>query len=451
MEKEMKKKNIKKPLIISIISVLLIAVILIPIILVCVSGSNKDNNLFSNDLLAVKFDEDWGYINSKGKVKIEGQFDKAYPFADNGVALVSIGGAYGYINTKGEFVVNPIYSQATSFDENSDYAVVKRNSKYGYVNENGEEIIRCQFEEAYQFSYGLALVKIGGKYGFINSKGKFVINPIYDEAESFSNKKLTAVGKEVAGGIQYACISNKGKLLTDFMFDELYISEKYVITFNGTYYGLCKSDLQPLFTTEYQIAGFPIDLDSFENLDDKLIPFKDNSTYKYGYMDLKGQVVISAKYDIIGNFYNDRALVKFDNKYGFIDGKGTLVVKNEYDIVKNYHNKYAVVGKENSSGNMLYGLIDMSGAKTTELKYYDLGNFVNGLCYFTTEDNEAVGYINEYGEVVIQQSYSEIGLGVVAYDVTDDGYIVVKQGSNLGVINKKGKYIINPYLSEINY
>ncbi len=451
MEKETKKKNIKKPIIISVICILLVAVILIPIILVSVNSKDEDHNLFSKNLLAVKFDEGWGYINSKGKVKIEGQFDKAYPFADNGIALVSIGGSYGYINTDGEFVVNPIYSQATSFDGNSDYAVVKRNSKYGYVNKNGEEVIKCQFEEAYQFSYDLALVKIGGKYGFINSKGKFVINPIYDEAESFSNKKLTAVGKEVAGKMQYACISNKGKLLTDFMFDKLYISEKYVITFNGTYYGLCKTDLQPLFTTEYQIAGFPIELDSFENLNDHLIPFKDNSTYKYGYLNLKGQVVIDAKYDIIGNFYNDRALVKFDNKYGYIDEKGSLIVKNEYDIVKNFNDKYAVVGKANTNGNTLYGLINMSGALTTELKYYNLGNFVNGLCYFTTEDNQSVGYINEVGEVVIPQTYSEIGQRVVANDVTDDGYIVIRQGSNLGVINKKGDYIINPYLSEIKY
>ena len=455
MEKETKAQKTtinKKPIIISICSTLLAIVIICTTLLLIFSNKTDENEIymFSKNLVAVKLDDGWGYVNQKGEVVIKGQFGEANPFAENGLALVAIDGHYGYINTEGKFEINPIYSQAKSFTEDSSLVLVKRNSKYGYINSKGEEVIPCQFEEAYSFSNGLALVGVGGKYGYINEKGKFVINPIYDYAESFVNDKLAVVGKENNSELIYACVSSKGELLTDFMLDEVYVSEDYVITFDGVYYGLCDLKLNPLFKTNYQIAGFPIDINSFKNLDDELIPFKDTETYKYGYLNISGQIVIEAKYDIIGNFYNDLAMVKFDNKYGFINTQGQLIVNNEYDITRNYNESFAVVGKD-IDGEMTYGLVNSLGNIVIELKYFDLGDVNNGLSYFTTFDNELVGYVDTSDKVVIPQAYSFISKSIVAYDFTDDGYAVVKQDSLYGILNTKGEYVVNPYLLAVNY
>ena len=76
-------------------------------------------------------------------------------------------------------------------------APVKIGGKVGYINPKGEIVINPQFDEAKNFSEGLARVNIGGrrnrfrrdgggKWGYINSKGKFVINPQFDEAWDFS-------------------------------------------------------------------------------------------------------------------------------------------------------------------------------------------------------------------------------------------------------------------------
>jgi uncharacterized lipoprotein YddW (UPF0748 family) len=47
-------------------------------------------------------------------------------------------------------------------------------------------VIQPQFEQADEFSEGLARVKTGDKWGYIDTKGKFAIQPQLDEANSFS-------------------------------------------------------------------------------------------------------------------------------------------------------------------------------------------------------------------------------------------------------------------------
>ena len=153
---------------------------------------------------------------------------------------------------------------------------------------------------------------------------------------------------------------------------------------------------------------------------------------------------------MIGDFNDGLAMVKFDNKYGFINVNDELVVENTYDIVRNYSENYAVVGIV-KNGDINYGVVDTTGKVVIDLKYYAVGDVKNGLSYFTTFDSELVGYMNMNGQVIIPEVYSAISNSVVAYDFTDDGYVVVKQDSNFGILNKEGKYIVNPYLLGVNY
>ena len=56
----------------------------------------------------------------------------------------------------------------------------------------GTYAISPQFEEAEDFSEGLASVKVGGedgKWGFIDKTGKMVINPQFDEVRYFSERQ----------------------------------------------------------------------------------------------------------------------------------------------------------------------------------------------------------------------------------------------------------------------
>ena len=57
--------------------------------------------------------------------------------------------------------------------------------KWGFIDTKGQYVINPQFDNAGEFSEGLAPVEIGGKYGFIDTKGQYVINPQFDNAGEF--------------------------------------------------------------------------------------------------------------------------------------------------------------------------------------------------------------------------------------------------------------------------
>ena len=49
-----------------------------------------------------------------------------------------------------------------------------KNDKCGYMDKNCKVVINPRFDEAWDFSEGLAWVEIGGKGGYINKEGKMV-------------------------------------------------------------------------------------------------------------------------------------------------------------------------------------------------------------------------------------------------------------------------------------
>src|SRR5712692_4467775 len=61
------------------------------------------------------------------------------------------------------------------------------NGKNGYIDARGTVRIRPQFDDAGEFSEGLAAVAINGKYGYINTSGQMVIEPRFDRADAFSS------------------------------------------------------------------------------------------------------------------------------------------------------------------------------------------------------------------------------------------------------------------------
>ncbi len=126
----------------------------------------------------IKRDSLWGYVNLKGEIVVNPQFDDAR-FFDNGLAEVRLGTRWGIIDESGKYIINPQFDDVSSFSEG--LAAVGLGGKCGFMDKQGKIVINPQFDDVRSsFSEGLATVKLGGKYGLINKRGIFVVNPVYD-------------------------------------------------------------------------------------------------------------------------------------------------------------------------------------------------------------------------------------------------------------------------------
>lgn len=139
----------------------------------------------SSDLLPVVQDGKWGYIDNTGKVVIKPQYGLGGDFSE-GLAPVLTREGRAYIDATGKIAIGPTREivEARGFSEGLA-SVKASNSKSGYIDRTGRFIIKPQFEEAYEFSNGLARVQDGGKYGYIDKTGNVVIDLMFDDAQDF--------------------------------------------------------------------------------------------------------------------------------------------------------------------------------------------------------------------------------------------------------------------------
>lgn len=158
---------------------------------------------------------------------------------------------YGYIDKTGKVIIPPQFDQADEFSEGlaavNQGGVLNNNGvisggRWGYIDTTGKYVIPLQFDEAGNFSEGLAEVKVNDKYGFIDKTGKMVILPQFEDVWPFSE------------GLAKVCTDKK-----------------------------------------------------------------------YGYIDKTGKITIVPQFDEAGNFSNGLAMVAIGDKFGYIDKTGKFI------------------------------------------------------------------------------------------------------------------------------
>lgn len=154
---------------------------------------------------------------------------------------------------------------------------------------------------------------------------------------------------------------------------------------------------------------------------------------EWGYIDAKGNMVISAMYDEVEEFSCGAARVWFDGDLLFINKKGARQTTPSYDYAYVFYYNHAVVGLDDKEG-LMNNKFDM----TIQPYFYELGCMGdNGLLTAKRESNSKVEYLNAKGETKIP----------AMFDAADDflgGVAVVTMGSKKGAINKAGEFTVQP-------
>lgn len=254
--------------------------------LITLSCSKNPFSKETPELFLIRQNGKWGYINSKGEVVIQPQFERAWFFSEGLAAACLEGGKCGYIDQTGKFIINPQFQAALRFSDG--LAAVLVGDKVGYVDKNGKYAINPQFSsgvdfELCTFSEGLARVRVGDNFGYIDKTGKIIINPQFEYASPFfDGLAAVAISKK------YGFIDKDGKLVINPQFDEA----------------------QP-FTNG--LAAVRVG-------------------NQVGYVDKTGKIVINPQFDVALPFSDEGlALVVLNNKIGFIDKSGKYEINPQFE------------------------------------------------------------------------------------------------------------------------
>ena len=251
----------------------------------------EDINDFSEGMAAVKFEGKWGYINESFSVVIEPRYDYAWEFSD-GIATVRVDGLDGLINKDGSQLTEIKYMYCKRFHDG--YAIGYRDYFHVLIDSSGKEVFRTYMNIRYTYN-GFVKVDENGNVGFIDEDDNMVIMPEFEDAHDFSegmaavfrlnpdDKEATFYKKtkELRGGF----INTKGELVVDIKF--------------------------------FDVADFSEGLAAV-----KTGGYKDG---KWGYIDKTGRIVIEARFDEAGEFKNGLAVVKLNGIVTLINRTGKII------------------------------------------------------------------------------------------------------------------------------
>ena len=153
------------------------------------------------------------------------------------------------------------------------------------------------------------------------------------------------------------------------------------------------------------------------------------SGIKWGYINAKGEVVISPVYDMAYDFQDIGcllavAVIRFKGSYGIIKENGEYLVAPTYEKIDRYYEKRAVAYKDGK-----VHVIDECGSVIKITEYNHISSYKNSVAIYTDKDGMK-GFIDLDGSVIDASKYEEILVGdngSYTIKVADNNYIIVNE------------------------
>lgn len=332
---------------------------------------------------------------------------------------------------------------------------IHENGKWGYIDRTGKVVIKPRFDEAAEFSDGLALVRFGrkvdksqegegmnaapegglvmipvrdfGKQGFIDATGKLVIEA--EPALNFTGggffEGLSKVSTYVPGkGWLYGYIDKSGKVVIKPRFTYAYeFREGLAAVCLNTKCGFIDKTGEFAIAPKYRVTypfseGLGIAGLEHDNV---------------GFVDKSGEMVIQPQFGLMAGtgFREDLSAVAIPHgKYGFIDRRGSLVIEMQFEQAGAFCEGLAAVLL-----NGKWGYIDRTGKIVIEPQFQEASGFSEGLAAVLTD--KGYGYIDTTGNMIIEPQFG----GAFPFA---DGIARVLVESKWAYVDKTGKYVWKP-------
>jgi hypothetical protein len=161
---------------------------------------------FSEGLAAMtNSKERFGFINKKGEVVIDFQYDEVSHFVD-GLARVNILAKWGFIDKNNNLVIPANYDYAFDFVEGFCFVGAPDpetlEPKWGIINRGGGIVVPIsKYDEVRNFNQGIGAVREGSDWKYIDYLGNQLIRKNFTNAEEFRDGLAWVTYDDVKGFI----------------------------------------------------------------------------------------------------------------------------------------------------------------------------------------------------------------------------------------------------------
>ncbi len=344
----------------------------------------------------------------------------------NDLLLIRVNEKVGFIDKTGKVIIEPQFEDAQEFSEG--LAPVKVKEKWGFINEFGKIVIEPNFDMVFRpFHEGISDVRIGQKWGFIDNTGKFIIEPKFESVGKFSDgvfpvlleSKTNESGDKPFYLQKWIYIDKSGKQIFDktFYYADSFVNDRAFVKVGFDEWVLIDKTGNEI--TKKHFDSF----DSYGMFSEGLVAVKVKK--KYGFIDRNGKFIIKPQFDYADNFSEGLASVRIGCNYGFINTKGKIVIQPQYSFAGKFSDGLASASLAKGNG---------INFKSKE-KIYQLCSRSLGL----------TGYIDITGKMIIEPQFGsgfefKNGIAMVSFGEGDNLDYIGKRG----YIDKKGNYIWQP-------
>lgn len=233
----------------------------------------------------------------------------------------------GLLNVEGKLIV-PFDLEALTINYRRDNFIVFTkyvevpNGKLqcsGLIDSTGKLLLPAVYWEIGIFYNKIATVKKDNKWGLINRSGEFLCPIIYDRFDQLHRNFI-----EVTHNGKLGLLDLSGKVILEPNYTYLVWYDSLI------HYG---NENNEFFIFDYKTGV------TYKHNFGKLMPQVNGLSFyvkdkKYGVVSSKGKLLISAQFDKVHGYRNNRALVQQNGKYGLIDEFGKIVKALNYTDYK---------------------------------------------------------------------------------------------------------------------
>lgn len=164
-------------------------------------------------LRGIKKDGKFGFIDSRGRLRIANRYDSIQDFSE-GLAAIKLIGKWGFVTEFDKIAINPNYDYVQSFQ--NGLAIAYKNGKAGLIDSKARNILSFNYDKIERQADSKFLLINSHLKGLADERGTILIEPRFNELQKNENG-LVIVRREEKWGV----ISSGGLSVIPVAYDRI--------------------------------------------------------------------------------------------------------------------------------------------------------------------------------------------------------------------------------------